>query len=255
MAAPDSTQRFSDRVSAYLAGRPGYPPALVEHLRGAGALLPQATVVDLGAGTGLSAEPFLQAGYTVLGVEPNAAMRAGGDDYLARYPHYRSQAGRAEATGLPAAIAQLVVAGQAFHWFDPATARAEALRLLVPGGWAALFWNERDQSTPFGAGYQQLCHDFGPEFAQVRDRDGGDQTAAAVFFGGTAPPAVTFTHARRLDWPQLLALASSVSYLPAEGTPQHAALTAALRALFDAHAQDGRVEMRYICRLHAAPLR
>jgi SAM-dependent methyltransferase len=254
MTVTDPTLRFSDRVTAYRAGRPDYPPALVEHLRAVGALPPRATVVDLGVGTGLSAEPFLRAGHAVIGVEPNDAMREGSDEGLAAYPRYRSQAGRAEATGLPGDCAQLVVAGQAFHWFDPAAARAEALRLLVPGGWAALFWNDRERVSPFGAGYEALCRDFGPEFEQVRDRH-GDTAAIAVFFGGTAPAPVSIEHERWLDWTQLAALAASASYLPAAGTPQHAAMISSLRALFAAQAQDGRVEMRYTCRLHAAPLR
>jgi hypothetical protein len=57
-----------------------------------------------------------------------------------------------------------------------------------------------------------------------------------------------------MTWEQVAALASSVSYLPATGTPAHAPMQAALRALFDASAQDGAIEMRYVCRLYAAPL-
>ena len=41
-------------------------------------------IVDLGVGTGLSAEPFLRSGYSVIGVEPNEAMRLAGDQQLAR---------------------------------------------------------------------------------------------------------------------------------------------------------------------------
>jgi len=250
----DNTQRFSNRAAAYVAGRPGFPAALVEQLAAAGALRRGATVVDLGAGTGLSAEPFLRAGHAVIGVEPNDAMRAAGAEYLARYAGYRAVAGRAEATGLPAGCAQLVVAGQAFHWFEPQAARCEALRVLAPRGWAALFWNERERdSTPFMAGYEQLCRDFSPEYALVRDRD-GDESTIAEFFGGQAPARRELAHKRPMTWEQLAALASSVSYLPAAGTPAHAPMQAALRALFDACAQDGTIEMRYVCRLYAAPL-
>jgi hypothetical protein len=57
-----------------------------------------------------------------------------------------------------------------------------------------------------------------------------------------------------MDWVTLAALAGSASYLPAAGQARHAELMAALRALFDAYAAGGRVEMRYTCRVHAAPL-
>ena len=39
----------------------------------------------IGVGTGLSAEPFLRSGYSVIGVEPNEAMRLAGDQQLATY--------------------------------------------------------------------------------------------------------------------------------------------------------------------------
>jgi len=97
------TERFSDRAGVYTRGRPTYPDALVAHLRSEGALPDGAVVVDIGVGTGLSAEPFLRAGCSVIGVEPNAAMRAVGDERLGATGRYRSVDGRAEATTLASA--------------------------------------------------------------------------------------------------------------------------------------------------------
>ena len=95
------TERFSDRAAVYTRGRPTYPDAIVAHLRAAGALPEHGVVVDIGVGTGLSSEPFLRAGYAVIGVEPNAPMRAVGDERLAHYGRYRSVDGSAEETTLP----------------------------------------------------------------------------------------------------------------------------------------------------------
>jgi hypothetical protein len=250
----DSTQRFSDRVEAYLAGRPRYPAALVAHLKAAGALPPAAIVADVGVGTGLSAEPFLAAGHRVLGVEPNAPMRAAGEEYLARYAGYSARDGTAEATGLPDASVDLVIAGQAFHWFDAAAFRAEAQRILRAARWAALIWNDRDiTGSAFLEGYEALMLDYGADYRAIRYRHLGTD-AIATFFGDRAPQPVEFAHARRLDWEALAALARSASYLPAPGAPRHDALMADLRALYEHAAVAGTIEMRYVCRVHAAPL-
>jgi len=254
MTAPDSTQRFSERVEPYLAGRPRYPSELVAHLAAAGALPPHGVVADIGVGTGLSAEPFLAAGHRVIGVEPNAPMRAAGVEYLARFPGYEARDGTAEATGLAPGSVDLVIAGQAFHWFEPGAFRAESLRVLRQGAWAALIWNDRDLTgTPFLAGYEALLLDYGNDYQAIRYKHQGTD-AIPVYFGRRAPAAKELRHRRNLDWAILAALAGSASYLPAPGQPRHAELIAALRELFEANAADGSVEMRYTCRVHTAPL-
>lgn len=255
MIGPDSTQRFSDRVEAYLAGRPRYPAGIVEHLVHCGALPAAGGIVaDIGVGTGLSAEPFLVAGHRVIGVEPNEPMRTAGAEYLARYPGYSSRDGTADATGLDAASVDLVIAAQAFHWFDAAHFRAESLRIVRPGGWAALIWNDRDiTGTPFLSGYEALLLEYGNDYRAIRYRHQGTE-AIPVYFGGRAPGIAEFRHQRGMDWAAVAALAGSASYLPAAGQPRHAELMSALRALFDEQAVNGVIDMRYTCRVHAGPL-
>jgi SAM-dependent methyltransferase len=253
----DSTARFSDRVEAYLAGRPRYPAELVTHLERIGAL-PAAPVhgviADIGVGTGLSAEPFLAAGHRVIGIEPNAPMRAAGAEFLARFANFEAHDGTADATGLADGAVDLVVAAQAFHWFDPRRFREESQRILRPGGWAALIWNDRDlTATAFLAGYEALLVDYGNDYRTIRYRHQGTE-AIPVYFDGRVPTVAEFRHQRRLDWPMLAALAGSASYLPAPGQPRHVELMASLHALFESHAEGGAIDMRYTCRVHAAPL-
>jgi ubiquinone/menaquinone biosynthesis C-methylase UbiE len=254
-----ATERFSDRADAYVRGRPSYPQAIVEQLQKVGALKRGQTVVDVGVGTGLSAEPFLRSGYVVIGVEPNEPMRIVGDQQLREYVNndgtYRSVAGTAEATTLPDDSADLLIAGQAFHWFDVPRAAIEARRILRPGGWGALIWNDRQSTgSAFLAGYEALLRTHGIDYAKVLHRH-IDDNVIAQFFAPAQASVATFDNPRKLRREDLLALAGSASYLPAPGDPRHAAMMAALNALFDVHAKDDAVQMMYRTRMHYAQLK
>src|SRR5208282_4702279 len=111
--ATDPKQRFTNRVADYVRYRPGYPSAILDVLREECGLVPESVVADIGSGTGLLARMFLDNGNLVYGVEPNAAMREAGEQYLEKYPHFCSVAGSAEVTTLSDASADFVVAGQA----------------------------------------------------------------------------------------------------------------------------------------------
>ncbi len=253
-SSPDTKERFTGRVDDYVRARPGYPDALVEDLVAAGALFPGAAVADIGSGTGISCELFLRHGYAVIGVEPNAPMRAAAEARLARYPLFRSQAGSAEATGLAPASVDLVVAAQAFHWFDAGRSRAEFRRLLKEGGQVALIWNARRAAgTPFLAAYEELLLEFGTDYSQVGHRGVGAERLAAFFAG----PFATRRHenAQELDLAGLRSRLLSSSYIPAAGTPAHAAMLARLTEIFDQNARQGRVRIDYDSELYLGPLR
>src|SRR5690606_36616857 len=146
----DPRTRFSGCAGDYAGWRPRYPAGLIPRLRDAIGLRPEHIIADVGAGTGISAEPFLENGNTVYAVEPNAEMRRAAEARFARYPGFHSVDGAAEATGLPDAGVDVILAAQAFHWFDRARAREEFRRILRTPGWLVLAWNtRRTDGTPF----------------------------------------------------------------------------------------------------------
>ena len=67
----DATQRFSSRIENYRKYRPGYPSAMLETLRREYQLTAGQRIADIGSGTGLLTELFLQNGNVVFAVEPN----------------------------------------------------------------------------------------------------------------------------------------------------------------------------------------
>ncbi len=151
------TARFSDRVEDYVRYRPGYPPEVLELLRVECGLRPAHAVADIASGTGAFTRLLLENGNRVFAVEPNAGMREAGSRLLHSFTQLASVAGTAEDTTLPSCSVDFVTAAQAAHWFDRRRARAEFVRILKPGGWCVLIWNERrTEATPFLRDYERL---------------------------------------------------------------------------------------------------
>jgi SAM-dependent methyltransferase len=246
----DPTERFSERAGDYERYRPDYPPSLVEYLRECGALPASAIVADVGSGTGLSTTLFLDAGCEVFAVEPNAPMRLAAERALAGGRSFHSVDARAEATTLGDESVDLVAAGTAFHWFDRDDARAEFTRILRPNGHVALFWNVRNLDSAFMRAYEALLRAHVPEYAATHARERANDASMRAFFGDGYIAHAVFPNPKALDLDALLGRVASSSYAPRDGDPSHAPLAAALRALFERHAENGRVAMLYDTHLH-----
>ncbi|MGH1503795.1 MAG: class I SAM-dependent methyltransferase [Acidimicrobiales bacterium] len=141
---------YRSRSDTYARARPTYHPTIVDRLV---AEHGEGDVVELGAGTGIFTAQLVQRGVRPLVVEPVAEMRTRLGDAL---PAISAVDGTAEATGLPDACADTVVAAQAFHWFDHAAALDEVARLLRPGGALVCVWNVRDTSVPWVAAVTEI---------------------------------------------------------------------------------------------------
>lgn len=246
MSDHDPTGRFSDRVADYVRARPGYPGAILEVLARRCDFTKQAVIADVGSGTGLLARLFLDHGNQVFGVEPNTEMREAGERPFHDHPHFVSVAGGAEATTLPDGSVDFVTAGQAFHWFDRRRARREFVRILRPGGWVVLVWNDRRlDATPFLRGYEDLLVRHCPDYLKVVHRN-VDAEVLNHFFAPHGYQEVVLENRQRFDWEGLVARHLSSSFVPRTG---HEAGMAELRALFDEAQVAGQVEFEYDARI------
>ena len=248
-AATDATTRFSNRVADYVRYRPGYPRAVLEFLAQRCGLSPRSVIADVGSGTGLLSRLFLENGNLVYGVEPNPEMRAAAEQLLAGYPNFTSLAARAEATTLPDASVDFIAAGQAFHWFDHDLARAESLRILRPGGWIALVWNDRQtDTTPFLREYERLLRAYATDYATVNHKEVGLPALQRVF--GPDVGRVTFDNRQQFDLNGVTGRLMSSSYAPLPGHSSYEPLMDGLRAAFDRYNVDGIVEFLYTTELY-----
>ena len=214
----------------YERARPGYPEAVVELLATTGALAPGRVVVDVAAGNGKLTRQLSPSGATVVAVEPVAAMSE------ALVGTALVVAGTAEALPLRSGSADLVTVAQAFHWFDPAPALAEVLRVARSGGWVALVWNERDESVPWVKEFGDVIerHAGGRPYTPTADTDWDGRLTAAGF---------DVVATRRFDHPipasraSVVERAASTSHVAALPEERRAPLLAEIARLVDDFAE------------------
>jgi ubiquinone/menaquinone biosynthesis C-methylase UbiE len=243
----DHTNRFTRRVPYYHRSRPRYPQALIALLADELGLRSSHIIADVGAGTGISSELFLANGHQVYAVEPNAAMLDEARRHYGHMPGFHPVHAPAEATSLPEASVDFVVAGQAFHWFNKPAARQEFDRILRPGGRCVLFWNMRPHAeNALQDAYNALMAAFDVEgLGEFRQTAGSrDEEELLAFFGGHFEER-SLPNQQVLDYEGFVARVLSASYMPLPGEPRHDALMSQVNALFAQHNVNGSITLSY----------
>jgi SAM-dependent methyltransferase len=240
----DPAKRFSSRVDNYIRYRPGYPGEIIEFLKTDCGLTRASVVADIGSGTGKLTELFLTNGNAVFGIEPNKEMREAGERLLAGFANFTSMAAAAEETTVADGSVDFITAGQAFHWFDRKRCRAEFARILKPGGWTVLVWNDRQTVTSsFLVEYEQLLKNYATDYSKVDHKQIDDEVVAEFF--GYAPNKRAFPNLQEFDYAGLKGRLLSSSYAPEEGQPKYAEMICDLEKLFSKRQQGGRVRFVY----------
>jgi SAM-dependent methyltransferase len=245
----DAKQRFSNRVDDYVRYRPTYPHSVLDLLEKDCGLTPNSVIADIGSGTGISAQLFLANGNVVYGVEPNADMRVAGEEFLKTYPKFHSVTGSAETATLPDHIADFIVAGQAFHWFDTEPTRKEFQRILKPSGWVVLIWNERKlDGTTFLLEYENLLRTYGTDYDAVAARYPQNR-GVEEFFISKNYHKKAIPNEQQLDLNALRGRLMSSSYAPVKDHENYEPMMTDLARIFSAHEHQGHVRFEYETRI------
>lgn len=245
----DTVDRFSNRIANYIKYRPDYPREIVEYLRQNCGLTSDHIIADVGCGPGQSTRMFLENGNCVFGVEPNEGMCNAAIDQLAEFPNFTPVDGTAEATTLDDNSVDMVVAAQAFHWFDPERTRAEFRRIIKPGGHIVLMWNERQlDTTPFLIEYEKFLLKYATDYTNVR-HENVDALKLNEFFQTEYASAV-FQNVQNFDLDGLKGRMFSASYMPNEDDPQAETMIAELKTLFAKQAENDRIKVFYDTRVY-----
>ena len=149
-----TAESFGADPDRYDRARPSYPVALVERIVAAS---PGPDVLDVGCGTGIAARQCQAAGCRVLGVDPDPRMAD-----LARQSGLEVEVATFETWDPAGRVFDTVIAGQAWHWVDPAVGAVKAAQVLRPGGRLAVFWNAFQPPPGLGQAFARVYQQVMP---------------------------------------------------------------------------------------------
>lgn len=224
---------FGAVADSYHRGRPAYPLEAAAWLVGDEPV----SVLELGAGTGKLTAALVDLGHDVHATDPDEAMLA---VLQATLPDVRTSVATAERIPAPDMTYDVVVAGQAFHWFDPAVAVPEIARVLKPGGTVALAWNQRDESIPW---VRRLGGLIGKRIESIDPTEQLEESGNFV-----AVESATFTFWQRIDQHSIVDLVLSRSNLAGLSDAEREAKRTEVLAFYDDYGRgmDG-MQLPYRC--------
>lgn len=229
---------FEALVDDYDAARPTYPDALFEALPP----LPGTRLLELGAGTGLQTPGLLARGASVVSTDRGPRMLG---RLHAKLPQVDAVVARAEQLPFADATFDGVCGAQMWHWVDVPVASREVARVLRPGGWLAVWWNDvsaqgerwyEDQQARLEASQTGYRRDY---------RDRAHTDGLAEVFSDVREWTTSWS--RTLDWPTYERWLRSKSYV--DRLPDLPGFLAAERASLAEAFPDGRIVEPFTVRL------
>ena len=212
------SRAFGAVAQAYDRGRPSYPADAVAWLLDGDAKI----VLELGAGTGKLTRQMVDQGHAVFATEKDPAML---EVLKQRVPEVSAKVAGAEEIPANDRSVDVVIAAQAFHWFDHDVAIPEMARVLKPGGHVALVWNFFDKRIPW---VRKLLEVMGE-----RMHTSGSQEilAESELFGEVE--SETFAFWQDVDRDTLVDIVASRSYIASLPEDERESKLDAVRALYD----------------------
>jgi SAM-dependent methyltransferase len=236
---------FGQVAEDYEATRPGWPvepfAQAFEHF----GVRERPDVVDVAAGTGKLTRTLALLAGTLVAVEPDAELRAVIQRVL---PEVEVLAGTAEELPLPTESADVVCAGQAFHWFDMVRAPAEMARVLRPGGILIAGWNTETGDGSWYDAVIEFLETSNPDHLPAKNRDWAAAFAMLPGYDGLTP--FEFRHEQPTDYATFARLLGTQSAIARLAPERRAALIEEARAVAveqGAFDRDGNAAIPWLC--------
>lgn len=244
-----NTERFSNRVTNYVRYRPRYPKEIIPFLEDKIGLNSKWIIADVGSGTGISSELFLENDNKVYAVEPNLEMRNAAEELFKNNKNFISINGTAEATSLYNGSIDLIIVGQAFHWFDKKKSKVEFQRIAGRDAYLMLMWNDRYLESSFQQAYETLLEEFAVNYADVNYRN-MDESIIRDFFDPEEFSRQTFKNTQFFNFEGLKGRLLSSSYAPLEHDKNYNPMLEKLKKIFEKYSVDSLVKFEYRCNIY-----
>jgi ubiquinone/menaquinone biosynthesis C-methylase UbiE len=238
----DTKQVYSNKAEKYARFRWDYASQAIESIFAISRLGQDASVADIGAGTGILTRHFMGRVQNVYAIEPNPEMRQQLEAELAGCGTCSVLAGSAEATGLIDHSVELITVAQAIHWFNAEQTRKEFRRILKPGGWLAILRNLSTQDDINQATSELHRAEYGFEGVQAARRM--EWKPLIYYYGNGRFRRIRFPFAFEQDWERFFGALLSTAGMPDESHSRYKYLEGAARDVFARFSVGGKMEVR-----------
>jgi len=235
---------FDGVAADYQSWRPSYPDALYDALESSAGPLASCRVLDVGAGTGISARALRRRGASVVALDPSLSMAG---SLRAASGDMPTTLGRAEALPIADGAVDLVTCAQAWHWVRLPQGAIECRRVLRPDGVVALWWNVSEDDGAFFDTLESECgiSRYGGRYRQ----DDDDSLLRVGGFTEVRRTAVRWRWSVSLEhWMQNIQTRSELAKLGLEAAGRLGAIEAVARRYFP----EGEVTEWFTTRLSLA---
>lgn len=235
----DTKTVYSTKAEKYARFRWGYAAGAVETIINMTQMSTVTTIADIGAGTGILTQHFVEKAQTIYAVEPNFELRQILTRKLEHFPSILVVDGCAEATTLPDTSVDVITVAQAIHWFDPQPAKHEMMRILKENGWLVLLRNygtstssEQDESVG-----RLMTEEYGADFSVVTERP--KQQPPRFYFEHDHFETLVFPFAFQQSWEEFIGSLTTASFMPDEDHSLFPKLETEAKKIFSQYSNHG----------------
>jgi ubiquinone/menaquinone biosynthesis C-methylase UbiE len=181
-------------------------------------------------------------------------MRNAAEELLNQYSNFRSIDGTAEKTNLNNNSIEIIVSGQAFHWFNIPMAKQEFKRILKPNSSVILMWNSRKKSgTQFSKEYEKLINNYSDDYKKVAHYN-LKETDIKTFFKEESYKTFELKNKQIFSFNGLKGRLFSSSYMPNESSEYYSNIVTDLRKIFNKYSENDEVIFEYRTEIHLGKL-